>query len=184
MKLTAELLGISYNWQHVEISKGETRTAEFLSRNPSGRIPVIEFSDGRYLWESNAILNYFAHGSELLPNDRFARAQILQWQNFEQHSHEPYIAVARFIKKFLGLPEARRDEYERKFKGGLRALDILERHLTDRDYVVGVGLSIADISLYGYTHVAHEAGYDMTPYPGIRRWLALVAVTPGYVGME
>jgi len=183
VKLTMALLDIEHSWVHVDILAGETKTAEFLARSPAGMVPVLELPDGRTLSESNAIIDYLAEGSLLWPEDRFERAQVLQWQFFEQYSHEPYVAVARFISKYLGLPEDRRAEYEAKQAGGHRALALMEAHLTGRTFLVGERLTVADISLYAYTHVAHEGGFDLGHYPALRRWLHRISTLPNYVGM-
>ena len=182
VKLLASLLDIEHEWIDVDILAGETKTSEFLLKNPNGKIPLLE-DDGHTLWESNAILNYLAQNSKFLPNDHFDRAKVLQWQFFEQYSHEPYIAVARFIAKYLGLPEDRKAEYEAKQKGGHKALAVMESQLAQTPYLVGERLTIADISLYGYTHVAQEGGFDLSKYPAIRAWLAKIAAHPKYVGM-
>jgi glutathione S-transferase len=184
IKLLAALLDIEHEWVHVDILAGDTRTRDFLARNPNGKIPLLELDDGRYLSESNAILNYLATDTAFLPQDLFLRAQVLQWQFFEQYSHEPYIAVARFIAKYLGLPDDRRDEYQAKQAGGHKALAVMESRLSAHPYLVGSRLSIADISLYGYTHVAHEGGFELAGYRGIRAWLQRVRAEPGYLDME
>ncbi len=183
IKLLMSLLELPHEWIHVDILAGETNNPEFLAKNPNGKIPVIELSDGRYLSESNAILNYLAADTELLPKDRFDLAKVQQWQFFEQHSHEPFIAVARFIAKYLGLPEDRRADYESKHTGGHRALSVMELQLSNTSYLVGNRLTTADISLYGYTHVAHEGGFDLSHYPSVQRWLKRIADHPRYVGM-
>jgi len=172
-----------HEWVHVDILRGETRTASFLARNPNGRIPLLELPDGRHLAESNAILNFLADATPLLPADRWARAQILQWQFFEQYSHEPYIATARYIAKYLGLPDERRDEYEAKQSGGHAALTVMEQHLAQHEFFVGNAFTIADISLYGYTHVAAEGGFSLASYPAVRAWLDRVAALPGHMTM-
>ena len=184
VKLLASLLDIENEWIDVDILAGETKTSEFLSKNPNGKIPLLELDNGRTLWESNAILNYLAQGSEFLPTDHFDRAKVLQWQFFEQYSHEPYIAVARFIAKYLGLPEDRKAEYEAKQKGGHKALAVMESQLAQTPYLIGERLTIADISLYGYTHVAQEGGFDLSKYPAIGAWLAKIVAQPKYIGME
>jgi glutathione S-transferase len=184
IKLLAALLDIKHDWVHVDILAGETRTGQFLARNPNGKIPLLELDDGRLLWESNAILNFLATDTAFLPQDRFLRAQVLQWQFFEQYSHEPYIAVARFIAKYLGLPDERRDEYQAKQAGGHKALAVMESRLSAHSWLVGSQLSIADISLYAYTHVAHEGGFSLAGYSGIQAWLQRISAEPGYVGME
>lgn len=183
VKLLLAYLGLPHEWVHVDSVKGETRTAEFLEKNPNGKIPVLELPSGECLPESNAILYYLAEGTRYWPTERLARARVLQWQNFEQYSHEPYIAVARFIVKFLGMPEARRAEFEAKGAGGYRALGVMERHLQANRYFVGTTPTIADISLYAYTHVAHEGGFSLEGFPAVRGWLAAVASEPGHVAM-
>ena len=170
-----ELTGAHYEWIGVDILRGESRTEAFLALNPNGRIPLLQRADGRCLAESNAILYYLADGTPWLPDDRFTRAQVIQWQCFEQYSHEPYIAVARFIRVYLGLPEDRRAEYESKRAGGYAALGVMEQHLAGADWFAGGAPSIADVSLYAYTHVAGEAGFDLAAYPCVRAWLARTA---------
>jgi len=184
IKLLASILDIPHQWEHVDILAKETRTTAFLSKNPNGKIPLLELPDGRYLAESNAILNFLADGSHLSSADPLVRAQILQWQFFEQYSHEPYIAVARYIAKYLGLPEARREEYDAKQAGGHKALGVIECQLQKSEYLVENRLTIADISLYGYTHVAEEGGFDLSSYSAIRGWLKRIQEQPAYVGME
>ncbi len=183
VKLMLNLLGQSYEWVPVDILKGETRTPEFLEKNPNGKIPVLELDDGSCLWESNAILNFLAEGTEFLPTEPRLRTQVLQWQFFEQYSHEPYVAVARFIMLYLGLPEERRAEFEEKRKGSYKALDVMERQLLRTPYLVGDRYSIADVALYAYTHVAHEGGIDLQGYPAIRAWVDRVASHPRHVTM-
>lgn len=183
VKLLCALLDIRHDWVPVDIMAGETRMPEFLAKNPNGKIPVIELADGRCLWESNAIINYLAAGSELLPSDPFELAKVQQWQFFEQYSHEPYIAVARFIAKYLGLPDDRRADYESKQAGGHKALSVMEAQLKRTPYLGGEHLTTADISLYAYTHVAGEGGFDLRAYPAIEAWLARIAAHPKYVGM-
>ena len=183
IKLLASLLEISHEWVPVDILAGDTRTEAFLALNPAGQIPLLELDDGRVLAESNAILNYLAADSTYLPAEAFARAKVLQWQFFEQYSHEPYIAVARFINKYLGLPDARKDEYAAKQKGGHEALRVMERQLAQTPYLCGADMTIADISFYAYTHVAHEGGFDLSDYPAIGRWLERITRLPGYVDM-
>lgn len=184
IQLLAALLGIKHEWIHIDVMAGETRTNEFLAKNPNGRVPVLELDDGRILWESNAIIDYLATDTVFLPQDSFLQAQVLQWQFFEQYSHEPYIAVARFVAKYQGLPDDRKDEYHAKQPGGHRALAVMESRLSVHPYLVGAHLTVADISLYGYTHVAHEGGFDLSGYPGIEAWLQRIRAEPRYIGME
>ena len=183
IKLMLSLLGIPFKWVDIDILKGDTQTPEFLAKNPNGKIPVLELEDGTCLWESNAILNFLADGSEFLPTEPRLRTQVLQWQFFEQYSHEPYIAVARFIQFYLNMPEDRLEEYKTTHKGGYKALRVMERQLQATPYLVGEQFSIADIALYAYTHVAHEGGFDLAPYPAVQAWLQRVASHPNYVAM-
>ncbi|MEH6565656.1 MAG: glutathione S-transferase family protein [Halopseudomonas sp.] len=183
LKLLCNLLQIEHEWVHVDIMREQTRTPSFLQLNPNAKVPLLELDDGRTLSESNAILNYLAIGSDLLPQDSFALAKVQQWQFFEQYSHEPYIAVARFIACYLGLPAERRAEYHAKQPGGHRALRVMEQQLEHTEYLVHSGFSVADISLYAYTHVAPDGGFELTEYPAIRAWLDRVAALPGYQPM-
>ncbi|MEM0952849.1 MAG: glutathione S-transferase family protein [Pseudomonadota bacterium] len=182
--LVCALLDIAHDWIAVDVLGDETSTESFLAKNPNGKIPVIELDDGRSLWESNAIVNFLARDSHLLPDDSFLLAKVQQWQFFEQYSHEPYIAVARFIAKYLGLPQERRNEYESLQAGGHRALGVLDAQLQRTPYLIGECLTTADISLYAYTHVADEGGFDLREYAAIQRWLAAIAEQPGYIGMD
>ncbi|MDD1965814.1 glutathione S-transferase family protein [Pseudomonas sp. NPDC090203] len=183
IKLMLNLLGAQYEWVPVDILKGETETEAFLEKNPNGKIPVLELDDGTCLWESNAILNFLAEGTPYLLTEPRLRTQMLQWQFFEQYSHEPTIAVARFIQFYLGLPEERLEEYQILQKRGYKALKVMEKQLKQTPFLVGEQFSIADIALYAYTHVAHEGGFDLSPFPSIQRWLTQVRQQPGYVGM-
>ncbi len=183
VKLMLHLLGRDYEWVPVDILRGESREESFLKKNPNGKIPVLELEDGVCLWESNAILNYLAEGSEFLPVDARLRTQVLQWQFFEQYSHEPFIAVARFIKVYLGMPDDRLDEYAAKQLDGYRALDVMEQQLVRTPYLVGDRYSIADVALYAYTHVAEEGGFRLAEYPAIRAWLQRLASHPRHAGM-
>ncbi len=184
IRLLLTLLDIDHQWQPVDILAGETETDEFLAMNPNGKIPVLVLDDGAVLTESNAILNFLAQGTRWLPDEPLARARVLQWQFFEQYSHEPYIATARFINRYLGLPEARREEYEAKQAGGHKALGVMEQALQQSEFLAGEGATIADISLYAYTHVADEGGFDLTSYPAIRRWLGALERLPRYASMR
>lgn len=183
IKLMLHFLGLEYQWHAVDILKGETETPQFLAKNPNGKVPVLELEDGTCLWESNAILNYLADGSEFLPTEPRLRTQVLQWQFFEQYSHEPYIAVARFIQFYLGLPQARLEEYRALQKRGYKALDVMEQQLARTPYLVGEHYSIADVTLYAYTHVAHQGGFELGAYPSIQAWLQRVASHPHHVTM-
>jgi len=182
VRLLLTLLGIPYRLVQKDIIKGETRTPEFLALNPNGRIPLIVLEDGRRLFESGAIIHYFAEGTRFLPADRFARAEILQWMFFEQYSHEPYVAVARFLLIHPeAVPPERLAELPAKQQGGYAALAVMERHLEDRRYFVGDAITIADIALYAYSHVAGEGGFELARFPAIRGWLDRVRGEPGYI---
>jgi glutathione S-transferase len=183
IKLMLHLLGAEYEWVPVDILNGETETEAFLAKNPNGKIPVLELEDGTCLWESNAILNFLAEGTPYLLTEPRLRTQMLQWQFFEQYSHEPTIAVARFIQFYLGLPEARMEEYRSLHKRGYKALKVMEQQLLRTPFLVGEQFSIADIALYAYTHVAHQGGFDLTQFPAIQAWLVRVQQQPGYVSM-
>jgi glutathione S-transferase len=143
----------------------------------------LELEDGTFLWESNAILNFLADGSAFIPTEPRLRTQMLQWQFFEQYSHEPYVAVARFIQLYQGLPEARRAEYEECHVRGHKAFKVMEQQLQRTPYLVGEQYTLADIALYAYTHVADEGGFDLSAYPAINAWLDRVASHPQHVSM-
>lgn len=183
VRLLLSHLQIEYDLVPVDILKGESRTTEFLRRNPNGRIPVLELDDGTFLAESNAILFYLAEGTPYLPADRLERAQVLQWMCFEQYSHEPFIATSRFWLRHLELTEERRRALAEKKRMGEAALTVMAGHLARREFFVGARYSIADIALYAYTHVADEGGFDLGPYPRIRDWLERVRRQPGHVPM-
>jgi glutathione S-transferase len=170
-----------YNWVELDILANETRTPGFLAKNPNGRIPALELADGTCLAESNAILWYLAEGSAFIPDDRLKRAQVLQWMFFEQYSHEPYVATTRFIVKHLPADSPRHAELPDRMARGRAALAVMDTHLSKHRFFVGEAYSIADIALYAYTHVAHEAHFDLTPYPEVRAWMGRVASQPRYV---
>lgn len=184
LALLASHLQLPHEWIHVDILAGETHSESFEAKNPNGKIPTLELDDGRVLCESNAILNFLAEGSALLPSESFARAQVLQWQFFEQYSHEPYIAVARYINRYLGLPPERKAEFEAKQAGGHKALTVMEKRLSEASWLVADAFSIADISLYAYSHVADEGGFDLSNYPAVSNWLNRVAELPTHVSMD
>ena len=184
IKLLMNHLKIDHEWIELDILQDETKTEEFLAKNPNGKIPVLELKSGKCLWESNAILNYLAYNTSYLPDEPWSRANVLKWQFFEQYSHEPYIAVARFIAKYLGLPEARREEFEAKQVGGNKALAVMERQLAETEFLVNSTLTIADISLYAYTHVAHEGGFKLSAYPAIESWLSRISNHPHHITMS
>lgn len=181
--LCCHALGLTFNWQYVDILKGKSRTAQFLRLNPNGRIPLLLTHDHQSLAESNAILSYLAAGSTLIPSARWPHAQMLQWQFFEQYSHEPAIAVARYIQHYLGLPPNEQARHAACLPKGYAALDVMEQHLADHDFFVAGQYSLADISLYAYTHVADQGGFSLQAYPHIRGWLTRVQAQPGHISM-
>ncbi len=174
-------LGLEYERREVSVIDRSNRPELLGELNPGLRVPTLVLDDGRSLGESNAIMFYFAEGTSYLPEDRFERAQVLQWQFFEQYSHEPYIAVARFWA-IAGIAPAD-DEREAKLRGGTAALRAMEAHLADREFLVGERYTIADMALYAYTHVAPEGGFGLEPYPAIRAWLERVAAQPGHISI-
>lgn len=167
---------------HLDILKGDTRTPEFLAKNPNHRVPVVEWPDGRRLAESDAILWHLAEGTSFLPGDPWERAQVLQWLFFEQYNHEPNIAVVRFWH-FAGLVEPNRQALGEKMERGYAALMVMEKHLGPRAFFVGEQYTIADIALYAYTHLAHEGGFDLNGFPSVSAWLARVRAQPRYVSI-
>lgn len=173
IRLLLAWLGRSYDYQEMNIHKGDTKTPEFLALNPVGQIPVLALDDGQVLAESNSILYYLANHTPYFPSDLMGQTQVLRWMFFEQYKHEPNIAVARFIKIYA--PE-RAEELPCLYKKGYQALSIMDTHLSENQYFVGQTPSIADISLYAYTHVADEGGYSLEPYPHVQNWLSRLAV--------
>lgn len=184
VKLLLEQLGNPYQWQEVNALTGETRTPEFLAINPNGRVPTLQIEPGRFLPESNAILCYLADGTEFWPAERREKAETLQWMFFEQYSHEPYVAVARLVRKFLPEDHPRRAELPRLHERGYQALEVMEKHLADRRYFVGQRYSIADIALFAYTHVAADGGFDLGKYTAINTWMERVKSQPRFVPLE
>lgn len=190
IKLTAALLGIALETHQYDIIKGETRTPEFLaSINRNGRIPVLQIGEGetaRYLPESNAACWYLASGSELIPTDRFAQADMLRWMFFEQYNHEPNIATLRFWLHFVGkvnLTEQQRGQIMAKRVAGCEALRLMEEHLERHTWMAGGRASLADIALFAYTHVAEEGGFGLEDHPAICGWIKRVEALPGFVPM-
>ena len=181
VRLLLNQLAIPYRRIEHDIDKGETRTPEFLAKNPNGRVPVLVLEDGTHLAESDAILCYLAEGSPYLPDTRLARAQVLQWMFFEQCSHEPYVATPRYIVKHLGRNHPRAAELPGRIEKGHQALGVMETHLAKRQFFVDERYTVADVALYAYTHVAHEADIDLKPYPSVRGWLARVAAQPRHI---
>ena len=181
VRLLLHQLEIPFQRIELDIDKGETRTPDFLAKNPNGRIPALELEDGTVLPESNAILFYLAEDTSFLPKQRLPRAQALQWMFFEQYNHEPSIAVSRYIRLHLPQGHARFDELPKLAEKGRDALGVMETHLRDKAFFAGDAYSIADIALYAYTHVAGEGGFDLAPYPAVRAWLARVAGQPRHI---
>ena len=186
VRLVARQLNIPIRLVDYPVGSGKTRTPEFLAKNPNGRVPLLELEDGRCLAESNAITSYLARDSALIPRDPWAQAKMLQWMFFEQYSHEPYIAVARFW-----LREAPKQEFEKKrhlvpewHEKGNAALAVMDQHLSRENWFAGDSYSLADIALYGYTHAADEGGFELSNYPAVCAWLKRVAAQPGYIPLN
>ena len=169
---TADYLDIDHEWVEVDILDGGTQTEEFLSLNPVGQVPIARWPDGRVLPQSNAIMLYLAEGSDLIPEDAFQRAQMNSWLFWEQYSHETSIAVRRFKKHYLKLPDSEIDP--QLMAKGRRALGVMEMQLTWTDWLVGETMTCADIALVAYTRVAHEGGFDLAQFPNVERWVSRV----------
>ena len=184
VRLLLAHLGLPYETVDVSVVERSNRPELLGGLNPALRVPTLVLDDGRPLAESNAILWYFGDGTPYVPEDLYERARVLQWMFFEQYSHEPFIAVARFLLAYSGRPEQFERQRDRLLAGGSAALDAMERHLDGQSFLVGDRYTIADISLYAYTHVAHEGGFDLEPYPAIRAWLDRVASQPGHVPID
>jgi glutathione S-transferase len=184
VRLLLAHLGVAYERQTVDVVDRSNRGELLGALNPALRVPTLVLDDGRALAESGAILWYFGDGTRFVPDDRYARAQVLQWMFFEQYDHEPAIAVARFWLSYSGRPELFEDRRAERTSAGYRALDAMERHLDARQWFVGDGMTLADIALYAYTHVADEGGFELDGYPSIRLWLARVAAEPGHVRID
>ncbi len=181
VRLLLSQLGIPYERRRIDTTQRTWREDVLGGKNPALRVPVLELDDSRHLAESNAILWYLGEGTPFVPTGRFDRAQVLQWMFFEQYDHEPYVAVVRH-RALHGALDAFADTDERRQRG-CAALDAMEAHLSERAYLVADGYTLADISLYAYTHVAGDGGFDLGRYPAIQAWLARVAAQPGYVAI-
>jgi glutathione S-transferase len=184
VRLLLAHLGIPYERRELDVVDRSNRPDVLGGLNPALRVPTLVLDDGRPLAESNAILWYFGEGTRFVPEDRYERSQVLQWMFFEQYDHEPAIAVARFWVAYSGRPEAFADRLDAKLEAGYRALAALGGHLAERPWLVGGGMTLADISLYAYTHVAHEGGFDLGAYPAVQAWLERVAAQPGHVPIQ
>jgi glutathione S-transferase len=172
VKWVADSLGLSYDWIETDILVGQSRTPEYLAMNPAGQVPAVVLDDGRPLAQSNAIILYLAEGSLLIPADAYERARMLEWMFWEQYSHEPYVAVARFQVRYLGKAVA--DVEPRIVERGKAALQRLEDGLADRRFLVGDAVTLADVALVAYTRVAHEGGFDLADYPKVKAWIGRV----------
>lgn len=172
VKWTADFLGLSYRWNETSVIDGETRTPAFLAMNPAGQVPLVRFADGGTLAQSNAIILSFAEGSALIPQDRHDRAKMFEWLFWEQYSHEPYVAVARFHVHYLGKKASELDP--KIVERGKAALSLLDDALNRSPFLVGDALSLADVALVAYTRVADEGGFDLGDYPAVQRWIARV----------
>lgn len=181
--LLLEQLGRPYAWIEVDSANGATHTPAYLAKNPNGKVPMLERADGGVLVESDAILYWLAEGTPMLPADAWQRAQALSWLFFEQYSHEPYIAVARFIRGWTPVDSPRRADLPRLIERGEQALEVMEKHLRRAAWFTGDTYGVADIALFAYTHCAEDGGFDLLAYPRITDWLARVRATPGFVPM-
>lgn len=181
VRMALDILGLPYEWREIDVMKGESRTPEFLAMNPNGKVPVLAIDGTTFLPESNAILWYLGEGTPLVPASRLERAHALQWMFFEQYSHEPAIAVARFIRCFLKKnDDPRLPDLTKK---GDAALGVMERHLATHDYFAGNALTVADLALFGYTHKAADGGFDLARYPAVSAWVARCYQHPGVTEM-
>lgn len=182
--LLLALLDIDYRWQEIDILTGASRTPEFLSINPNGKVPAVALGDGRVLAESNAILWYFGAATDWVPAPRFEAASMFQWLFFEQYTHEPAIAVARFIRQFLPPDHPRRSELEALRVRGEAALDVMDKQLARQSWLAGAQPTLADIALYAYTHTAEESGIELAPFPAVVAWLDRVTQLPRFQSMQ
>ncbi|MEM8723237.1 MAG: glutathione S-transferase family protein [Cyanobacteria bacterium P01_G01_bin.39] len=183
VRLLLNLLGISFERINVNILEGETQTSQFLSKNPNGKIPLLEIAPGKFLAESNAILYYLSQGTQFFPSDKYAQAQIMQWLFFEQYSHEPNIATSRYWISILKQPEKYQTQLQQKHQLGNSALQVMEQYLGDQKFLVSEAYTIADIALYGYTHVAEEGGFNLQQFPSILSWLNRIAAHPNHISI-
>jgi glutathione S-transferase len=176
-------LGRPYRWIETDSAHGATRTPDYLAKNPNGRVPMIELDDGRIMVESNAILYWLAEGTKYFAGDSWQRAQTLAWMFFEQYSHEPYVAVARFICGWTPIDSPRRADLPKLRERGDQALAVMEKHLASHAWFSATDYGIADIALFAYTHCADDGGFDLAAYPSVMRWLDRVRAQPGFVAM-
>jgi len=185
-RLLLSHLSLPYRYVPLDIMRGETRTAQFLKKNPNGRIPLLELDEGYFLAESNAILYYLSQGTDYWPAERYARAQVMQWLFFEQYSHEPNVATPRFWLTIKGMNDTSfdRELLAQKQRAGNDALAVMDGHLARRTFFVVDRYTIADIALYAYTHIADEGGFDLSRYPAVVSWLQRVREQPGHVTID
>jgi glutathione S-transferase len=169
VQYTADYLGIDHEWVDTDISQGDSRTPEYLAMNPAGQVPMLVLDDGRVIAQSNAIIGYLAEGSDLLPGTAYERAKVYEWMFWEQYSHEPYVAVCRFVMVYEKKSAAEREDW--RVARGEAALDLMEQCLEGRDWFARSGLSVADVALIAYTRLAHEGGFDLEPRPRVRAWI-------------
>ena len=184
IRLLLTQIGMPFERIEIDILKGESRTTNFLSINPNGKIPVLEIGEGKYLAESNAILMYLSEGTEFLPYDHFLKAQVLQWLFFEQYSHEPFIATSRYWISILDKADEYKEALKEKQQRGYAALEVMENHLTGKSFFVGERYTVADIALFAYTHVADEGGFDLSKFKAIQAWLERIKAQPRFVGIS
>lgn len=184
VRLVAAHLGLPLELHHMDVVDRSNRREVLGALNPALRVPTLVFDDGRPLAESGAIIWHLAEGSYLIPADAYERAQMLQWMFFEQYELEPSLAVVRFLVAYSGRAEEHTELIEQRTKSGYKVLDTLEAHIADREWFVGDSMTLADIALYAYTHVAPEGGFDLEPYPAVRRWLERVAARPGHIAID
>ena len=183
LRMLLTQLGRDYKWIEIDSVHGATRTPEYLAKNPNGKVPMIETGDGRIMVESNAILCWLADGTKYFAGDAWQRAQTLAWMFFEQYSHEPYVAVARFICGWTPLDSPRRADLPKLRERGDAALAVMDRHLAAHEWFSSLGYGIADIALFGYTHCAADGGFDLAKFPNVVAWLARVRAQPGFLVM-
>lgn len=184
VRLLLTQLGMDFESIDVDILKGESRTPQFLSKNPNGRVPVLETDSGQFLAESNAILFYLSADTDFFPNDHFEKSQVLQWLFFEQYSHEPFIATSRYWISILGKAEEYREALKQKREPGYAALAVMEKHLTHHNFFVAERYTIADIGLFAYTHVADEGEFDLSRFPAIQAWIKRVQAQPRHISIN
>ncbi len=181
LRMLLTQLGREFRWIETDSAHGATRTFDYLSKNPNGKVPMIELDDGRIMVESNAILYWLAEGTTFFQGDAWQRAQTLSWMFFEQYSHEPYVAVARFICGWTPLDSARRADLPKLRERGYQALDVMEKHLATNAWFSSNGYGIADIALFAYTHCAGDGGFELSRYPAIAAWLERVRNTTKFI---